>query len=342
MLVRKTIFGGIESVGGSIVTAFTGGTRYDIIASGRLQAGEDLYVTGHMDIVDNTSEVTFEHGIFRVSLVGGTTLFRLTDLDGMDVNNDFTMGIGKTLKVDIIERADSGLGYLQIEDIAVDGAFLYTDNIAERTTGNGIRIDLLKVKDNTIDLISGTEVIFEKKVRIRDPLYLECSHIREADLSSGVHIDDSVYLQYTDTYTRLLRIIGDGRLAGTTAVYYMFDNDSNPASTTVTLFAFDCEVLHLDLIQNTGGGSNTRIYNVELDHFESFNCPRTFSIITEADLTPTANGTIIVRFLSAANNIIATFTNGPGTTKKYYETQLAWLGTAWAVVSNTETTTLVL
>jgi hypothetical protein len=226
MLVSKKIFGGLDVLGGAIQTPFYGGLRYDIIASGKLQAGEDLYVTGHMDIVDSTSEVTFEHGIFRVSLVGGTTLFRLTDLDGMDVNNDFTMGIGKLLKVDNIERADSGLGFLNIEGIAVEGPFLYTDNIAEKTNGNGIRIDLLKVKDNTIDLISGTEVIFEKQVRIRDPLYLECSHFREADLSSGVHIDDNVYLQYTDTYTRILRMLGDGRLAGTTAVYYMFNNDS--------------------------------------------------------------------------------------------------------------------
>lgn len=353
--IRKTFHDDIYVIGDIIgqalnvtsaivsTTLYVGGAvtlNNTLTVAGAAVFNGNVDINAQFEVHDSTSEITFQHGIFRVSLVGGTTLFRLTDLDGGDINNDFKLSVGKTLYVDNILRSDTGLGTLDIEGIGFDGGWLYTDNIGERTGGNGIRIDQLKIKDNTVDLVSGTEIIFEKQVRIRDPLYLEVTNIREADLSSGVHIDGNVYLSYTDTYTRILRMIGDGKLGGTTAVYSIFDNDSTPASTSITLVAFDCEVLHLDLIVNVGGGGITRTYNVELDNFEAFNCPRTFSIITESDNTPLASGSMVVNFRSSNNNIIATFTNGT-ITKKYYETQLAWLGTAWAVVSNAETTALV-
>ena len=115
------------------------------------------------------------------------------DLVGaVDINGDLTLDVGHTLYVDNILRSDAGLGSLDIEGISVEGSFLYTDNIAEKTGANGIRIDLLRIKDNTIAHITpGTEIIFEDDVRIRDPHKLEVSNIYEADLSSDVTIHSS-------------------------------------------------------------------------------------------------------------------------------------------------------
>jgi hypothetical protein len=154
MLVRKTIFGGIESVGGNIVTSFTGGTRYDIIASGRLQAGEDLHVTGlstlvgDLELSTGTSEMTMHNGIFRVSLVGATTLFRLTDTDGMDINNsvkltagDLTVeeGVlyvkndGSLASIAVFRTLYPGAGYIEIQSrVANDGQIRFYDNVTYR------------------------------------------------------------------------------------------------------------------------------------------------------------------------------------------------------------------
>ena len=186
----KTIHTGLRVLGDTItegLNATTGvfsSTLY--IASKLTVAAGGAEINGPLDVFDGTSEVTYQNGIFRVSLVGGTTLFRLTDTDGMDINNDVAIGVGKTLKVDNIYKADAGLGLLLVEGVGFESGVMSIDTVKEKTTNNGVRIELLKIEDNTLDLISGTEIIIEENVRIRDGKALEVSAIYEADLSADI------------------------------------------------------------------------------------------------------------------------------------------------------------
>jgi hypothetical protein len=97
-------------------------------------------------VFDGTSEMTMHNGIFRVSLVGATTLFRLTDTDGMDINNSvkltagdlsveegtlYVKNDGSLASIAVFRTLFNGAGYIEIQSrVANDGQIRFYDNVS--------------------------------------------------------------------------------------------------------------------------------------------------------------------------------------------------------------------
>ena len=215
MLVKKSLHGGLEILGGD---QYIQGA-YGIYTGGNSQVGGTFQVLGTTRLfsslqVDTTSWLRSDvsigepavgtttltvYGLITVPAGPGFTSGLIIERDAsfvgdIGINGDLTLEPGHTLKVDNIFKSNSGLGELIIEGIGVEGSFLYVDNIAEKTAANGVRIDQLRILDNTINHITpGTEILLEEDTRIRDPHKLEVSNIYEADLSSNINLWSRVY-----------------------------------------------------------------------------------------------------------------------------------------------------
>lgn len=231
MLVNKVLHGGLEIIGGDqyiqgLYGIYTGGNSqvggtFQGIGAARffstLTADMAAWFKNNTTIGEpavGTSSLTV-YGMINVPPGAGFTTGLLIERDAsfvgnVDINGDLDIDIGHTLKVDNILKADPGLGTLDIEGISLEGTFLYVDDIAEKTTANGIRIDQLRIKDNTLNnIVPGTEIIVEEDLRIRDPHKLEVSNIYEADLSSDITfhsrtiIDSNLTVNYQFALTNL-------------------------------------------------------------------------------------------------------------------------------------------
>ena len=275
--IRKTFHDDIYVIGDIIgqalnvtsaivsTTLYVGGAvtlNNTLTVAGAAVFNGNVDINSQFEVHDSTSEITFQHGIFRVSLVGGTTLFRLTDTDGMDINNTVKLAIGETLYVDNIMKSDAGLGNLNIEGIGIEGNFLYTDNIAEKTLANGIRIDQLRIKDNTLNHITpGTEIIVEEDLRIRDPHKLQVSIIEEADLSSDITLQSTTIV--TSNFTAGLNVYFTNITAPANHQALVVDTSGQvstlAALTVLTSPSPDRVFINGDLQINAGPGTGGKI-----------------------------------------------------------------------------------
>lgn len=259
-IISTTLYVAGNTTIGATPTNTTTLTVYGMISipEGGFTTGLVMEKALDIDIGANT-EFDINDDLFRFT--DGTNLLRIDSLNGVQINGDIKMAIGDTLYVDNILRRDTGLGTLDVEGTSFDGGIFYCDFIAEKTGGNGIRIDLLKILDNTIDLISGTEIIIEENVRIRDGKALEVSAIYEADLSSDVTIYSRTNINSAFTANFAVTF---ANITAPSNHQALFVNDSGQVSTLALVTALttpnpDTLFINGNVQLNSGPGTGGRI-----------------------------------------------------------------------------------
>ena len=330
----STLIGDVNMTGGNLtVTLGNGWFKKDLTVGEPLIGLSTLTVYGLITVPPGAGYTTGLLIERNVSITGTLDL-----VGAVDINGDLTLDVGHTLYVDNILRSDTGLGSLNIEGIRVEGNFLYTDNIAEKTGANGIRIDLLRLLDHTINHVTpGTEIILEEDTRIRDPHKLEVSHIYEADLSSDITLHSTTIVSgLSGTGYRAVRASSTGALSRGPEDYYYLH--SYAANDTVTVAP--TRITSSMYLKTTGGGATaTGVLNVDMDSTEFAGMDVVVHIFVH-QFTNAGSGTDTVNIRDNVDTVI--WTNSITTTDEEMWAVVLFWSTAegWRIMSSAEVSSL--
>jgi len=343
----STLIGDVNMTAGNLtVTLGNGWFKKDLTVGDPTIGTSTLTVYGLITVPAGAGYTTGLLIERNVSIAGTLDL-----VGGLDINGDVTLEIGHTLKVDNILKSDAGLGTLDIEGIGVEGSFLYTDNIAEKTGGVGVRIDRLRIIDNTINHITpGTEIIIEEDTRIRDPHKLEVSNIYEADLSSDItlHSNTIINSSFTTKFNTTVE-----QLAGTGSRAVYVDTNGKLITGSNYIDKFDATVvsgndnitptypLSFVFIDLTAVSASEVIYDydLDLDAIEASDQSYHVYAIVKMDASTALDCNLRVGLRNSSNGDIWTNQVVDGDPAEEWEIELIWNpGQAeWIVYRNTQT-----